>query len=494
MFVQDHKDVWKDILLKLSTSIPKSQFLTWFKNTALLDVQDGTATIGVPTAMSFNNIADKFLSALETASREVLGEQTMQIQLRVDGTLHKSDDRVIDIVRLARAIASQVPKETQEKPSSIQHEQMMEPVDLGNDEKILIEGITSKVIQSKYTLSNFIVGPETQLAYAACTAVSRAPGESYNPLFIYGGVGLGKTHLLHATGNEVAKRFPKKKIVYVTSEKFTNELIAAIGHQKTDELRKKYRSIDVLIIDDIQFLANKQQTQMEFFHTFNELYQLKKQIIISSDRPPKELTQLEPRLQSRFEWGMTVDVQFSAFETRCAILKAKCEERSILLSQEVIEFIAHNVHSSIRELEGVLNQAIALYELEHITPTIKSIGPILMKLNQNKKLYGYSYNPTGRSRANSLEEIIDSAVAFYRVSKEDILGESRKKEIALARQVAMYIAKNDLDLTYEKIGELMGGRLHSTVMHSCTKIQQMCKKDENFKRDVNSIRLELGFI
>lgn len=495
MLVQDHKDVWKDILLKLYDSIPKSQFLTWFKNTALLEVQDGTATIGVPTAMSFNNIADKFLAALESASREVLGEQHIQIQLRVDGTLHKSDERVIDIVRLARAIASQVPQQTDKKVvSSIQDDMMASEADFGGEEKVLIEGITSKVIQSKYTLANYIVGPETQLAYAACTAVSRAPGESYNPLFIYGGVGLGKTHLLHATGNEVAKRFPKKKIVYVTSEKFTNELIAAIGHHKTDELRKKYRSIDVLIIDDIQFLANKQQTQMEFFHTFNELYQLKKQIIISSDRPPKELSQLEPRLQSRFEWGMTVDVQFPDFETRCAILKAKCNERSILLSQDVIEFIAHNVHSSIRELEGVLNQAIALYELGQTTPTIKSIGPILMKLNQNKKLYGYSYNPTGRGRANTLEEIIDSAVMFYRVTKEDILGESRKKEIALARQVTMHIAKIDLDLTYEKIGELMGGRLHSTVMHSCSKIQQLCKKDENFKRDVNSIRLELGFI
>ena len=307
-------------------------------------------------------------------------------------------------------------------------------------------------------------------------------------------MGLGKTHLLQGVGNEILKRYPKKKIVYVTSEKFTNELIEAIGNHKTDQLRKKYREIDVLIVDDIQFLAHKQQTQIEFFHTFNELHQVKKQIILSSDRPPKELVQLERRLQSRFEMGMIVDVAMPDFETRCAILQSKCQDRGIILSQEVIEFIAHNVQTSIRELEGVLQQAIAQYELSQVTPTIKTIGPLLLKLNKNQRLIGYANEYASKSKATTIEDVMREVAPFYHVSVDDVLGESRRKEIVLARSVVMYIAKHDLKMTFERIGELMGGRLHSTVMHSCTKIEKILKKDEHLKRDINGLRLELGLL
>ena len=250
----------------------------------------------------------------------------------------------------------------------------------------------------------------------------------------------------------------------------------------------------MLIVDDIQFLAQKQQTQIEFFHTFNELYQAKKQIILSSDRPPKELSQLEARLQSRFEWGMIVDVQLPDFETRCAILQSKCQERGIILSHEVIEFIAHNVQSSIRELEGVLQQAIALYELNNVTPTVKTIGPLLMKLNRNQRLVGYHMDQGHRQKATSVEDIMNVVAPFFHVTGEDILGDTRKKEIVHARSIVMYVAKMDLNMTYERIGELMGGRLHSTVMHACNKVEKEMKKDENFKRDVNGLRLELGLL
>ena len=485
------KEVWKKILTSLMGVVPKSQFLTWFKNTALLEIQDGSLIVGVPTDISFNNIAERYLQVLVHAAKEVCGEQISQVQLKVDGLLFQKDKRTVDIVRLTRM------KDTTDLVSKIDELTQFEPKKAAEDtsptEVALIEGITSKVLHNKYRLDNFVVGPETQLAYAACCAVARNPGEAYNPLFIYGGVGLGKTHLIQGTGNEVLKRFPKKKIVYVTSEKFMNELIEAIGNHKTDALRKKYRNIDVLIIDDIQFLAQKQQTQMEFFNTFNELYQDKKQIIISSDRPPKELTQLEERLKSRFEWGMIVDVQFPDFETRCAILRAKCQERGISLSFEVLEFIAHNISSSIRELEGVLNQALALYELNNITPSIKSIGPMLMKLNR-KPLYGYNDMMQPRVRAKSIEEIIDGVAEFFHIAPEDIQSDSRKKEFVNARQLVMYLAKEDLKLTYERIGELLGGRIHSTVMHACSKVEKLLKKDEELKRDVNALRMNLGLL
>lgn len=514
---KEQKDIWKKVLIEVANAIPRSQFLTWFKTTALLEHTGGTLIVGVPTTMSFDNIAGKYLETIQGAAKTVLGDHISQVQLRVDGTLHKNDERIVDVVRLCRYLtkegdtidlstadrvpsnaASAAPAATSGAMSASSARVASSPSAGGAPgrphEVTLIEGISSKLLNHKYTLDNFVVGPDTQLAFAACSAVAKSPGESYNPLFVYGGVGLGKTHLIQATGNAILMRYPKKKIVYVTSETFTNELIAAIGNHKTDALRKKYRSIDVLIIDDVQFLANKAQTQVEFFHTFNELYDAKKQIILSSDRPPQDLTQLEDRLRSRFEWGIITDVQFPDFETRCAILQMKCRQRGVALSQDLLEFIAHNIHSSIRELEGVLNQAIAQYELENMTPTIKTMGPILMKHNKERKLYGYSQSHAARTRATSLEEIIDSVGSFFKVTSDEILGDSRRKEISLARQVVMYIAKNDLDMTYERIGESMGGRIHSTVIHSCTKIQKHMKKDENFRRDVNSLRMELGIL
>lgn len=497
--VKEHKELWKQVLLEVGKHMLPSQFLTWYRVTALLEVNDGAIVIGVPTEMMFNNIAGKHLDMLRDAARVVLGDHISQVQLKIDGTLFAKDERVVDIVRMAKLLAAK-----KQETIDLSHPAPKTPdassvtVTAGGNaaprEVTLIEGISSKLLNAKYTLDNFVVGPETQLAYAACCAVAKMPGEAYNPLFIYGGVGLGKTHLIQATGNAILMRFPKKKIVYVTSETFTNELIAAIGNHKTDALRRKYREIDVLIIDDVQFIAHKLQTQQEFFHTFNELYEAKKQIILSSDRPPQELKQLEDRLRSRFEWGMIADVQFPDYETRCAILQMKCRQRGLVFSDDVVSFIAHNVHSSIRELEGVLNQAIAQYELNNITPTINNIGPILMKLNKDRKLYGFNQQQGRRERATSIEDIINSVSPWFKVSSDDILGESRKKEISLARQVVMYIAKNDLDMTYERIGEQMGGRIHSTVIHSCVKVQKHMKKDEKFRHDINSLRQELGIL
>lgn len=486
---KEMKSLWKSILGHLTKMIPKSQLLTWFRTTGIAEINDNTMVVAVPSEIAFNNIAEKFLPSLKAAVQEEL-PLIEHVRLVVDGSLYLQKKKTVDVVGIAQMHTGET-EESQTKEKNVQHtyEEPASPTEV-----LLIDGITSKVLNPKYRLDNFVVGPETQLAYAACGAVARLPGEAYNPLFIYGDVGLGKTHLLQGTGNEILKRYPKKRIVYVTSEKFMNELIEAIGNHKTEQHRKKYRNIDVLIVDDIQFLAGRKQTQEEFFHTFNELYQSKKQIILSSDRPPKELSQLEARLQSRFEWGMIVDVSMPDFETRCAILHTKCQDRGIILSNEVIEFIAHNVQSSIRELEGVLQQAIAQYELTHVTPTVKTIGPILMKLNKNQRIVGYTSFQGPRTKATSVEDVMNVVGPFYHVTGEDILGETRKKEIVTARSVVMYIAKQDLNMTFERIGELLGGRLHSTVMHACNKVEKSMKKDENFKRDINGLRLELGLL
>ncbi len=491
----DTKVVWKKILKELFTYIPKSQFLTWFKNTALLELEESTLVIGVPTSISSNNILGKYMDMLVEASEKVM-EKTLHVKIVVDGSLHRKDERVIDIVRLVRQCSDETEGKTSTEVEKLDQFDISEEAraNIVSQEIPLVEGITSRLLNPTYTFEEYVIAPETQLAYAACLAVSRAPGVAYNPLFIYGGVGLGKTHLLQAIGNEVLRRFPKKKIVYLTSEKFTNEIVMAIQKRNTEELRKRYRSIDVLIIDDIQFLANKVTTQIEFFHTFNELYQDKKQIILSSDRPPKELSELEGRLTSRFESGMIVDVGFPDFETRCAILRKKALKRGVHLSNDVLEFIAHNVLHSIRELEGVLNQALAMYELSNITPTISTIGPLLQKLNKTNSLAGYTNGMSKKGRATKLSEVVEKTSIFFHISSEEILGESRKKDIAHARQIIMYIAKNDLDMTFERIGEELGGRLHSTVIHSCTKISEAIKTDDNLSRDINSIRHELGLL
>ncbi|MEK7146013.1 MAG: chromosomal replication initiator protein DnaA, partial [Patescibacteria group bacterium] len=357
----------------------------------------------------------------------------------------------------------------------------------------LAEGVASKCLNPRYTLENYVVGQDNRLAHAAAMAVATSPGTLYNPLFVYGGVGLGKTHLLQATGNEILMRDSDKVVVYITSERFTNEIIEAIGKRNSKSFKDRYRKVDCLIIDDIQFLANKEMTQQEFFHTFNELYDNNKQIIISSDRPPKDLSILEDRLVSRFEMGMIVDVSLPDYETRLAILHSKCREYQVLIHPEVLEFIALNVQQSIRELEGLLLQAIAEAQLEKSTPTVRSVAKILKKHGKDSEVKGYeSFSSAPASRPTSSKEVIELVARYYKLDAGDILGESRKRTVMMPRQMAMYLIRHELNFPYEQIGEDFGGKNHTTVMHACEKVISRLKKDQHLLRDVNSIKKEMG--
>jgi len=466
-------DLWLRILEKVENEVKRPHFLTWFQNTAILSYHDGLLVVGVPNIFAKDWLEHKLGAQLMQAIQMVHPE-VREVMFEVDPRLALPEDgRALDVNKL---FAKE--KKSRKLP--------------GRQEVRLLEGISSKCLNPKYSLQNFVVGTNSRLAHAACMAVAATPGAMYNPLFIYGDVGLGKTHLLQATGNEILRHDPDKVVVYMTSERFTNEIVEAIGKRNSKEFKDRYRRVDVLIIDDIQFLANKDRTQEEFFHTFNELYDNNKQIIISSDRTPKELDQLEDRLVSRFEMGMIVDVQFPDYETRLAILHSKCREHQVLIHPEVLEFIAMNVRDSVRELEGVLIQAIAQGQLEHSTPTVRSVAKIIKKLGRTH-LEGFDEpSDAAPKRSLHLEDVVETVSAHFRLSQDELLGDSRKGHVLLPRQVSMYLIRSELSASFEQIGEFFGGKNHTTVIHACSKVERQLKKDKNLLRDVNSIKKEMG--
>lgn len=469
-------DLWLQVLKEVEPTVKRPHFLTWFQNTTVLSSEDGLLLVGVPNVFAKDWLEHKINGDLVEAVRRV-DPQVKEVMFEVDPNLAlPGDRRALDVNRIFGKKAKKAKKMTDRQ------------------EVKLVEGISSKCLNPKYTLRKFVVGPNNRLAHAACTAVANAPGTLYNPLFIYGGVGLGKTHLLQAIGNEILRNEPDKVVVYMTSERFTSEIVEAIGKRNSKAFKDRYRKVDCLIIDDIQFLANKDRTQEEFFHTFNELYDNNKQIIISSDRAPKELSGLQDRLVSRFEMGMIVDVSLPDYETRLAILHEKCREQEILIHKEVLEFIAMNVHESVRELEGVFLQAIAQAQLEHSTPTVRSVAKIVKKLGRTKEVRGVieAAAEAPVQRVSSAEDIIEIVSAHYKVSSDDVLGTCRKKHIMLPRQVSMYLIRSVLNFAYEQIGECFGGKNHTTVMHAVDKIEQQLQEDRQLLRDVNSIKKEMG--
>lgn len=467
------QDLWLRILEKVENEVKRPHFLTWFQNTAILSYHDGLLVVGVPNIFAKDWLEHKLGAQLMQAI-QFIHPEVREVMFEVDPQLGLPEDlRALDVNKLFNK-----EKKSRKLP--------------GRQEVRLLEGISSKCLNPKYSLQNFVVGGSSRLAHAAAMAVGQRPGSLYNPLFIYGDVGLGKTHLLQGIGNEVLRNNPDKVVVYMTSERFTNEIVEAIGRRNSKEFKDRYRKVDVLIIDDIQFLANKDRTQEEFFHTFNELYDNGKQIVISSDRTPKELDQLEDRLVSRFEMGMIVDVQFPDFETRLAILHAKCREHEVLIHPEVLEFIAMNVHDSVRELEGVFVQAIAQAQLEHSTPTVRSVAKIIKKLGRTHLEGLEDEVDLGERRSIHLEDVLDLVASYYRISTEDMLGDSRKSHVILPRQVAMYLIRNELGAAFEQIGGAFGGKNHSTVMHACEKVERQLKKDKNLLRDMNAIKKEMG--
>lgn len=466
----DIKDLWLRILTEISLQISRAFFITYFKDSAILGLgEDGALIVGVSRPMFLNwhleHTQDKIL---EIAKK--FCPQVHTIVFQVDGTLENSS-RTIDII-----------KHFKDKTKGRK---------LPNKQEVrLPDGITSKILNPKYTLSNFVVGANTQMAHAAALAVANNPGEKYNPLFIYGGVGLGKTHLLQGIGNEIVKNDPDKLVVYVTSENFTNEVVDAIHKRTMEKFRKQYRNVDVLIIDDIQFFSGKDRTQEEFFHTFNTLHEGGKQLIISSDRPPKELDGIEDRLKSRCEWGMTVDVKMPDFETRLAILYEKARDYQALIPAEVFEFIAFNVHHSIRELEGILMQIVAILELQHKQPTVLDAAEIIKKLNKDVKLVGFEDKKP--VLAKDMESVVTFVADYYNVTVSEVLGHGRTREVMLPRQVAMFFCKHNLSQSLKSIGDFFEGRDHTSVIHAVKKLEGDLKRDALLKKDIEVLKKEMG--
>jgi chromosomal replication initiator protein len=462
----DAKQVWRAALGELQVSLSPANFETWLRDTALAGVDDNRFRISVPNGFAKDWLETRYRSLISQTLARIVG-YSVQVEFFVgpgdpSTEVAGGDDAAADPARPAPQPAAQ--------PHAPSPQVRLESTRVGG------EGGASN-INPRYTFANFIVGSANRLAHAASLSVAERPGHAYNPLFLYGGVGLGKTHLMHAIGNQVAAKFPRKRVVYATSEKFTNEFITSIQQGKIDEFRNRYRRIDLLLIDDIQFIADKERTQEEFFHTFNAIHEDGKQIVLSSDRPPKAILTLEERLRSRFEWGLIADLTAPDLETRIAILRAKAEEGAVPITSDVIEFIARKVVSNIRELEGALNRIVAYASMGAM--------PISIELAQ-AVLSNVLYNP--KKRQITPERIARAVSEYYGVDMEQLRGQKRDKAIVMPRQIAMFLMREETDVSLLRIGAELGGRDHSTVLHACDKITRESAGNDELRREIAAVR------
>ena len=463
----------KSIISDVIENIKKQDFLVYFRKISILELSDKSITFGVVSGFMKDNLEAKFYNTLLTSTQKEL-PNISNIKFQIDTNIdNPSNTDVIDCTAFYKEDSKNKKLKTATSKTSTQ------------------STVSNNSVKDRYSLWNFVVWGDNQLAYSACEAVCKNPWKSYNPLYIYGDVWLGKTHLLQATGNEITKKFRDKTIVYTTADKFITEYVTSVKKRSIEKLRQKYREIDVLIIDDVQFLAKKEQTQNELYNIFNLLYDSCKQIVISWDRAPKELENLEPRLKSRFEWGITVDIWVPDFETRLAILQEKAREKEFMIPQDVAEFIAANVTDNVRELEWVLNQMIAEYELTWNTPTLPRIAEKLKKLSFTTDILGET-KTQNRTSIKSYEDILDRVSDHFWIEKEWILWGNRRKEFMIPRQVSMYLLKTKMHYTYERIWNIFSWRNHAAVLYSCNKLEKLIKKDSSLLHEVNVIRDSMG--
>jgi len=438
----------------LELSLSKASFTTWLKNTFIIENEDGRIIVAVPNTFSQAWLKNKYHQKIYTIIQGKTKERVKEITYKVQ-TLKSYQIQI-------EQIKKQVVKEEKEQPIKVEFR----------------GGTSPEGLNPKYNFDAFVVGKANELAHAAGLAVSESPGLTYNPLFIYGGVGLGKTHLIQAIGNSILQKFPDKKIVYATCEHFTNDFISSIAAGKAVQFNNRYRSCDLLIIDDIQFLTGKEGTQEAFFHTFNSLHQQDKQIILTSDRPPKAIATLEDRLLTRFEWGMIADISKPDLETRIAILEAKCKEKDFMLEREIIQFVTLNIQNNIRELEGALNKIIAYHQLNKLEPTVENVKKILFSISDSSK----------KTNAVSPRQLIEVVCEFYELAMEEMLGKSREKRLAFPRQIIMYLMREELSCSYPMIGHELGGRDHTTAMHAYEKIRKIVEDDEKVRQEINLLK------
>jgi len=449
-------EVWQATLGELELSLSKANFKTWFKNTFVAAVENEKAIVCVPNTFSKAWLEKKYNHAILQSLRNVTGEPIKEVIYKVE-------------VRPQNEVIEEIKTQVQEKPVEPEKPKLPQ-----RDQWCEIG------LNPRYTFTNFVVGKGNELANAAAQAVGAKPGEVYNPLFIYGGAGLGKTHLLQAIGHEVLARSPQIKVLYVTCERFTNEFIHSVRTGKAKDFKDIYRNVDLLLIDDIQFITGKEGTQEEFFHTFNTLHQYNKQIVISSDRPPKAIPSLEHRLLTRFEWGMMADVSSPDFETRVAILESKCKDKEYELEREFLEHVANIIQSNIRELEGALNKIIAYHQFKSMTPSMESIEGVLE-----------SFSPIHKRKSITPRQLIEVVTTYFDIKINDVLGKSREKRLAFPRQIIMFLLREEMKTSYPAIGEELGGRDHTTAMHAYEKINRLLKEDEQLKQDLELIREKL---
>ena len=445
----NQEQIWSAVQEELRFQLAKPSYETWLKNTSLLSADGNTFLIGVPSKLAKDWLEDRFAGMIQETLQAVTGNE-----VELDFVVASSARRLPTLV---------------DDPPALEDEPAPEPA-----------AVAASELNEKFKFSSFVVGNNSRFAHAAARAVADAPGVSYNPLLLYGGVGLGKTHLMHAIGHDVKRRMPSKRVVYLTSEQFMNEVIASIQTARMGEFRHTYRTVDVLLIDDIQFLAGKDRTKEEFFHTFNALHEINKQIVISSDRPPKEIPTLEDRLRSRFESGLLADIQPPDFETRLAILKSKLGTSGALVPEEVLTFIAHKVQKNIRELEGALTRVLAFAAIHQRQIDEEAAARLLADII-----------PAGVRRPLTIAKIQAIVADYYNVTIEDMKGKRRDKHIVFPRQVAMYLVRDETPSSLPVIGQAFGGRDHTTALHSIEKIANEMKDDERLRFELQAIRERL---
>ncbi|MEX2006667.1 MAG: chromosomal replication initiator protein DnaA [Candidatus Saccharimonadales bacterium] len=455
--------LWRAVLGEVELSISRGNFVTWFKNTQLIKNQDNVIVVGVPNIFVKNQLERKFNDLVV----KILAKNGVS-PARVEYKIHT----------LTAAPVEGADTEVLQNPKDPQVNAVTDSL----KPKASIANITHSYRQGlneRYSFENFVVGSSNEMAYAACQAIASEPGTKYNPLFLYGGVGIGKTHLIQAVGSAILATRPSARIVYASTEQFVQEFVDAIRFKKnTSSFAGFYRGADVLIVDDVQFLAGKEKIQEEFFHTFNALYQANKQIIISSDKSPKDIPTLEERLKSRFAWGMTIDMQTPDFETRCAIIQSKAGLKNVELPQTVVEFLATRIQNNVRELEGALNQVMALCEMKNVEPTLDLVSTMFE-------------NAAGRAKHVSPRHIIERTAKHFHISMDDILGPKRDKDIVVPRQIAMYMLRSELHLSFPKIARELGRKDHTTAIHSISKIQKEVNYDGPIKQYVADLKEKL---
>lgn len=451
-------DIWQAVLGEIEVTLSRGSFVTWFKNTCLLKQEDDLTIIGVSNIFVKQHLEKKY-GDLIIATLRKQGVPVGRVEYKITPSAGRS-----------RELGSDKDYSSSQLPS------LAVSTDQNTNSQNLRQSPNG--LNERYTFDNFVVGDGNELAFAACQAVTQQPGTKYNPLYLYGGVGIGKTHLIQAVGNALQARNPDAKVLYIATEQFVREFVQSLRGRTAATFASNYRSADVLIVDDVQFLAGKDKIQEEFFHTFNTLHQADKQIIMSSDKPPRDIAMLEDRLKSRFVGGMSIDMQVPDFETRCAIIQIKTEGHQVELETEVVEYLATAIQTNIRELEGALNQLLAWCDVRNLTPTV-AIASSLLQVHKT------------RPKHLSAKQIIERTARHFQIPLEDIVGPKRDKDIVVPRQVAMYMLHEELRLSYPKIARELGRKDHTTAMHSVRKIAQESQVDASLRNAISEIKEHL---